>query len=87
MNTTKSHEDSPLAGVADELAHDLAGECATCTGLICLDCAQGLAHDRCTRPCADCAGEDVDWDAAWETQRLVTELGGLARLDEAIRRL
>lgn len=103
MRTTTTRIDSPTTDRADrlaetgragsyeavvaELATGLALECATCTGLICLDCAEQVPHARCTRPCQDCAGHDDDLAQDWKLDSLLTELGGLSRLDAAIAAL
>lgn len=87
MNTTTTDRQTRVDAVVDELRLGLALECATCTGLICLDCAQSIEHERCTRPCADCAGSDHDAAQLWKTDALLTELHGLARVDEAIAAL
>ncbi len=74
-----------LDEAVSQLLVGLSEECTTCTGLICLDCVQAVAHDTCTRACPDCAAQDVDWEQSWETTQIVTELAGLHRLDEAVR--
>lgn len=95
MNSTATGAEAlAYDAIVDDLRTGLALECGTCTGLICLDCAEGVAHEKCTRPCAECAGihdateEDSD-DVAqlWRIEGLVTELAGLARLDAAIAAL
>lgn len=87
MNATGTEIDVHVGHLVEEMRAGLALECPTCTGLICLDCAQGASHATCARPCPVCAAQDHDWDQSWEASQLVTELAGLHRLDEAIATL
>ncbi len=50
----------------------------------CLDCLGGVEHDGCD---AQGVASDTDWDSAWQTSEILTELRGLDRLDQAIREL
>lgn len=79
--------DAHIAKVADALEASFSQECPTCTGLFCLDCAEHVAHDTCTRRCTTCTTDDVDWDQAWQTSELITELAGLDKLDRAVQAL
>ena len=69
----------------EKLLTRLEPQCRACDDLACLDCATGAPHDRCTRPCLACSpAAEVDWEQAWETSALLTQLRGLDRLDRAI---
>ncbi len=59
-------------------------QCATCDGYMCMDCAEGAEHARCTRPCPDCLIESIDWDESLEGSVIVSELRGLHALDRAV---
>ena len=87
MNAIGTEIDTHVGQLVDEMLADFALECTTCTGLICLDCAQGVRHTTCTRACPECATQDLDWDQSWEASQIVTELAGLHRLDAAIAQL
>ncbi len=91
MNSTATGTEAlAYDAIVDDLRTGLALECGTCTGLICLDCAQDVAHEKCTRACTDCVGTEGGVDDAaqlWRIEGLVTELAGLARLDAAIAAL
>lgn len=76
-----------LAQARTTLLARMEPQCSTCDDLMCLDCVEGLAHDRCTRPCADCIVESLDWERSWEMSSIITELRGLDRLDQEIRGL
>lgn len=87
MNTMTTDRHARIDTIVDELRIGLALECAQCTGLICLDCAEKIEHVRCIRACTWC--EDSEQDAAqlWQTDALLTELNGLQRVYDAIRAL
>lgn len=92
MNRTRidamDHLDTHAA--VDRLLDGTAGVCTVCDDLVCLDCAAHVAHVRCTRACPGCTAPDtpaVEWDQAFETSSIITELRGLDRVDAAIRAL
>lgn len=75
----------------EHLLGRMSEACAVCDDLACLDCVSGVEHATCTRVCPSCAStagpEAVDWDQAWETTSIITELRGLERVDEAVKKL
>lgn len=87
MNTTTTDRHTQVDLLVDELRMGFALECANCTGLICLDCAEKVEHERCTRACTECADSDYDAAQLWKTDVLLTQLKGLERVDEAIAAL
>lgn len=78
--------DAAVAHLLDRMS----GACTVCDDLGCLDCAADLDHASCTRACPACTTSpegSVDWDEAWETTSIITELRGLERVEEAIKQL
>lgn len=80
-----AHAVGAASGVAViDAASVIGDQCATCDGFMCLDCVAGTEPEKCTRACPDCLIENADWDESLQMSQIITELRGLAAVDEAI---
>ena len=87
-----AHQQAHAAGMAAHAAgaglvdaeQVLGKRCASCDGYMCVDCAEGVPHGKCTRACPDCLLEFDNWDADLEHTRISPEMWGLRALEEAL---